>query len=196
MRTVSLKVYNLLKSLLITALVGGMLLGHWFYAPSVDAAKKKKGDGGAAAAEAEIQKVLEPLQKNLDSLTLKLAGKGLFSPEETGLLDQAKYQLVELMGKAPPTAAASPLLAKPLYQAAQLFKNREWWEDAFDFFQFVSTRYPETPLGKRAGLELAHLLKEHKELQPTPDATASPSPAATESGKQQPASNSAKPTKP
>ncbi|MEZ4575543.1 MAG: hypothetical protein R2857_11610 [Vampirovibrionales bacterium] len=48
-------------------------------------------------------------------------------------------------------------LVKPAYETARLFKAREQYDDAFDFFNYVRTNYPNTPFALQSTTEIQRL---------------------------------------
>ncbi len=124
--------------------------------PPAEAAKKKKGEGqDAAKIEAEIQKGLEPINKQLGELMVKIQSRMLFSPTDAGQLAEIKYQLLDLMLQYP----KSPQLAKPIYQAGVLYTEREAFTDAFELFSFVAGNFPESPYGMKSRAHIQQLEK-------------------------------------
>ncbi len=150
-------------------LSGALVLGLVGMAPQQDiqAAKKKKDNG--AAADAELQKGLEPLNKSLSDMLIKIQGRMLFSPKEAGALADIKYKLFDLMkdnGK-------NPLLVKPLYQASIIYIKREQYEDAYELLSYLSNTFPDNPYAMRAKNQVLALKKRLGEDYFPPDLTAS-----------------------
>lgn len=110
-----------------------------------DAKKKKK----AKINEEEVKAALEPVQTDVRALLSKVQTRLLLTPEDSGKLDELKWQLMDLMAMY----GKSNLLAQPLYQAAVLFEHRERLNDAYDMYQFVETSYPDVPVATRAGFK-------------------------------------------
>lgn len=116
-------------------------------------AKKGKGKG---PSEADLQKSLTTIDKDLMDLVKKSQSRTLFSPEETGTLTEIRFNLIDLMNSFP----GNPLLSKPAYQAAKLYAAREMWQDAYDVYRFLVEKYPTDPYGMRAKSEIALLVKQ------------------------------------
>ncbi len=119
------------------------------------ATKKKKGDDGAAKAEAEMQKNLEPITEQLGKLMVKIQSRSLLSPNEAGQLVDIKYKLMDMMDQHPQNA----LLAKPIYQAGILFSERESFNDAYELFNYVAQGFPATQYGAKAKSQIQQLEK-------------------------------------
>jgi hypothetical protein len=117
---------------------------------SADAAKKKKGGG-----DTELQKSLEPISQTLEGLLDKVQSNTLFSAKEAGELINLKFTMMDLIKDNP----TSPLLMKPAYQAALLYKHREQFSDAYELFTFLNNTFPDTPYGQQARSELFKMKK-------------------------------------
>ncbi len=120
-----------------------------------DAAKKKKGSGEGAKAAAELQKGLDEINKQLNSLMVKVQSRALLSPKEAGQLVELKYKLLDLMNAQP----NNPLLARPVYQAGVLYQERESYNDAYELFSYVAQGYPGNPYGAKAKSQIQQLEK-------------------------------------
>jgi len=116
--------------------------------PALAAGKKKK-----SKADQEVDKALEPVMQELTPLSQKSDAKGLFSPTDMSNALDVKLQLLDLMKDY----ATSEELIKPTFQAARLFKNREMFDDAYDFFNFIQTSFPQSPYAAQAKVEIRHL---------------------------------------
>lgn len=138
-----------LIALLSVAMVTGCGLGD------VSHAKKKKDDGGNAASEAELQKGLEDINKQLNTLTVKVQTRTLLSPKEAGQLVELKYKLLDIMNQHP----NNPLLARPAYQAGVLYNERESYNDAYELFHYVAQGFPGNPYGAKAKSQIQQLEK-------------------------------------
>ena len=119
------------------------------------AARKKKdsAEEDATKAAAELQKTLEPIATQLDELMAKMQARALFSPQDAGVLGKIKYQLVDLMYANP----KDDQMAKPVYQAAVLYTDREDYNDAYELFSYVSSKYPKTPYAQKSLMKLGEL---------------------------------------
>lgn len=128
------------------------------FSGSITAEAKKKAAAAAdpsAQADTEIKKVLDPLNEQLSKLMIKLQSRALLSPEEAGKLVDLKYKLLDLLGQYPQNA----LLAKPLFQAATLFAQREAYEDAYEMFNNLVQGYATSPYGLKAKGQLQQMDK-------------------------------------
>lgn len=119
------------------------------------AARKQKDNAAedAAKAAAELAKTLEPLNKTLEQLSAKSQAHALFSPEDAGKLGKIKYQLLDLIYAHP----KDDQLARPVYQAAVLYSDREEYHDAYELFGYVSERYPKTPYAMKSKMKIGEL---------------------------------------
>ncbi len=114
-----------------------------------DAAKKKK-DAVDPQAEAKLKEGLEPMSKTLGEMLVKIQARALFSPDESGKLEEIKFQLLDLMNQHP----KNPVLVQPVYQAGVVYQKRERYLDAYELFSFLSLNFPENPYGLRAQNEI------------------------------------------
>jgi hypothetical protein len=121
-----------------------------------DSEAKKGKSKAKGPSEADLQKSLTSMDKDLMDLVKKSQSRTLFSPEETGTLTEIRFNLIDLMNSFP----GNPLLSKPAYQAAKLYAAREMWQDAYDVYRFLVEKYPTDPYGMRAKSEMALLVKQ------------------------------------
>ncbi|HSA05615.1 MAG TPA: hypothetical protein P5556_00390 [Candidatus Gastranaerophilales bacterium] len=110
----------------------------------LEAAKKAKG-----LDEEQVKKI----EENIDILTKKIHAYSLFSPEDSDILVEIKSQLNSIAD----TNLKDPLYAKLFYNAAFLFKEREYNQDAIQCFNVVIKNFPETVYSNRALSELKKL---------------------------------------
>lgn len=145
--------------LLVTAVLA-------FSAPDLTAEAKKKAaaidpvaqaaadaQAKAAAEEAQIKKGLDPINRDLNKLMVKVESRALLSPNEAGLLVDIKYKLLDLMDQFPQNA----MLAKSVYQAGTLFNDREAYNDAFELFNYLALGYASNPYGAKAKGQIQRL---------------------------------------
>jgi hypothetical protein len=116
--------------------------------PAMAAAKKKK-----SKAEIEMDKQLEPITQDLGPLSLKSASRGLFSPEDAAKSLEIKLKLLDLIHDYPTSEA----LVKPAYEAGRLFRYREMYDDAFDFFNYIQTSFPTNPYANQSRVEIQRM---------------------------------------
>lgn len=116
--------------------------------PAMAAAKKKK-----SKADQEVEKQLEPIVQELNPLVQKGAARGLFSPDEVAKAMTVKLQLLDLMSQYP----TSEMLAKPAYETGRLFRYRELYDDAYDFFNYVQTNFPNSPYASQSRVEIQRM---------------------------------------
>jgi methyl-accepting chemotaxis protein len=85
----------------------------------------------------------------VDSLTKKMYGNGLFSPEDNENLIDIKLKLDNQMLISP-----DPALAPLYYKIAILFKSREMKDEAVDSFQTILENFSDTALAPKAAAQL------------------------------------------
>jgi len=134
------------QGILIVCLVLTMLVTA--IDPALAAGKKKK-----SKTDMEAEKGLEPFAQELTTLSQKGASRGLFSPAEMAKAMEIKLQLLDLMQQYP----GSPVLAKPAYEAGRLFRSRELYDDAYDFFNFLQSSFPTSPYASQARVEIQRM---------------------------------------
>ena len=86
-------------------------------------------------------------------LSQKAQARGFFSPDDMGKLLEAKATLMDIMNAYP---KALPL-AKPVYDCAVIFRMKERYDDAYDFFNYLSTYYGQSPYGLQAKVEIQRM---------------------------------------
>lgn len=116
--------------------------------PAMAAAKKKK-----SKADLELEKVLDPIVQELTPLSQKGNSRGLFSPDEMAKALELKLKLLDLIHDYP----TNQMLAKPAYEAGRLFRSREMYDDAFDFYNYLQTSFPTSPYATQAKVEIQRM---------------------------------------
>lgn len=116
----------------------------------LDADAKKKKDAVDPQAEEKLKEGLEPLSKTLSEMLVKIQARGLFSPDDSGKLEEIRFQLLDMMNQHP----KNPLVIQPVYQAGVVYQKRERYLDAYELFSFLSMNFPENPYGLRAQNEI------------------------------------------
>ncbi len=148
----------------------------------VDAAKKKKDDGkDAAKQEAEIKAVVDPVDKTLTTLMVKIQSRGLFSPQDAGKLADVKIKLNGLIDQYP----TSPLIVKSVFQAGLLFTEREDYMNGYELLSFLAAQFPENPYGLKAKSKILQLEKKLGSDYFPKDEVSAP-PPSTATGKAEP----------
>lgn len=138
---------NLIAIVVVLVILAvGPVQGAW-------AKKKDSAADAAAQAAAQLQKTLDPISKQLDDLMAKVQGRALFSPQDAGVLGNIKYQLMDLMNDHPRDIQ----MAKPVYEAAVIYSQREEYNDAYELFTYVSDHFPTSPYGLKAHAMVADL---------------------------------------
>jgi hypothetical protein len=116
--------------------------------PAMAVSRKKR-----SKADLEVQRELEPISQDLGALTQKGMARGLFSPEEVAKALDIKLKLLDLFQQYP----TNDMLVKPAYQAGRLFRAREQYDDAFDFYNFIQTNFPSSPYAAQARVEIQRM---------------------------------------
>ncbi len=127
----------------ITIALIAALLVCFAATPEAFAKKKSKKSGGLNPAE------IQEITQTIDSLTRKVYASSLFSPEENEKLIDVKIKLDNAM-----LTGGSPELAPLLYKAGNLYRIREYREQAIECFQLVLENFPDTALGPKSKKEL------------------------------------------
>lgn len=127
-----------MKKTLILILVGLII----FSMASKDslAAKKSKKTAGAIS-----QEEMGTMSDTIDRLTRKVYSNSLFSPQDNAAMIEIKIKLDNQMLIAP-DAALAPLY----YKAANLYKAREYKQEAIDCYQTILENFPDTALAPKA----------------------------------------------
>lgn len=136
------------------------LVGLVFTFESADAKKSSKG---GAIAQAD----LDAMSLTVDSLTKKMYGNGLFSPEDNENLIDIKIKLDNQM-----LIASDPTLAPLYYKTAILFKSRDMKDESIDAFQTVLENFADTALAPKAAAQLKNMGVEVKAPAAKTDAAA------------------------
>lgn len=123
--------------------------------PAMAASKKKK-----SKVDIEVQKILEPVVQELTPLAQKGASRGLFSPAEIAKTMEIKLKLLDIINDYP----SNKQLAKPLYEAGRLFRAREYYDDAYDFYNYIQTYFPDTPYATMARVEIQRMKQQLGDL--------------------------------
>lgn len=114
--------------------------------PAIAWAAGKKG-------KADLQTELDTLSQDLTPLSRKAVAKGFFSPVDAGKVLDIKIKMLELMKQNP----GNELLLRPAYESAKLFRAREMYDDAFDFFNFIKTNFPDSPYAIQSSVEMQRM---------------------------------------
>lgn len=127
-------------------------------------AKKSKG-----LTDDELKQVVE----NVDKLTKKVYARGLFSPEDNAMLVDVKTKLDSIMS----SSFKDPVYAQLFYDTAYVCKEREYNDDAIEYFSLVTEKFAGTSYAKKATKELDVLGMNNNLPQPAPPGAA-PQPGA------------------
>ena len=117
-----------------------------FWADASQAAKKGGKKGGIKAEE------IQAMSDSLDGLTKKVYARSLFSPQDSQTIIDIKLKLDNQMLIAP-----DPALAPLYYKAGNLYKIRNYKNDAIDCYQTILENFSDTALGPKAAKELKAL---------------------------------------
>lgn len=77
----------------------------------------------------------------------------MFSPDEVSQALDIKLQLLDLIKDYP----TSELLIRPAYEAGKLFRAREMYDDAYDFYNYIQTNFPNSPYASQARVEIQRM---------------------------------------
>lgn len=130
---------NMRKILILFLAVA--LVGTIFGLQSVEAKKSKKG--GISEED------MTTMTTTVDTLTKKMYGHGLFSPEDNESLIEIKLKLDNQMLIAP-----DPTLAPMYYKIGILYKSREMKDEAVECFQTILENFADTALAPKAAAQL------------------------------------------
>lgn len=125
---------------------------------SVDAKKSSK-KGGISEED------MTTMSTTVDTLTKKMYGKGLFSPEDNESLIDIKLKLDNQM-----LVASDPSLAPLYYKIAILLKSRDMKDDSIECFQTVLENFADTALAPKAAAQLKSMGVEVKAPEKKQDA--------------------------
>ena len=130
-----------MRNKLIVLVLLGALIGVIFGIETVEAKKSKKG--GISEED------MTTMSTTVDTLTKKMYGNGLFSPEDNENLIDIKIKLDNQMLVAP-DATLAPLY----YRIGMLYKSRDMKDEAIDCFQTILENFADTALAPKATAQL------------------------------------------
>jgi len=117
------------------------LLAFCFYLPykfdEVQAQKAGKA-AGKQSAQSAVNEGIASVNQMIAYLTKKIYSAGLFSPKDTNRLFELKDKLYNLISKNPTNRE----LAKPFFDTALIFKEREMYEESAELLNIVIERFP------------------------------------------------------
>ena len=132
-----------MKKFLIILLAGLFLISA--VCLDVNAAKKSSG--------AKISKeVVQQMSDDIDRLTKKIYARALLSPQDNETLIGVKIQLDNQM-----LMSSTPELAPLYYKAGNLYKAREYKNEAIECYQTILENFGDTALAPKALKELSSL---------------------------------------
>lgn len=122
---------------------------------SAEAKKKAAGPDPAAQSDADVKKIVDPINDQLGKLMVKVQSRALLSPDEAGQLGDIKYKLVDAYTQYPTNAQ----LVRPMYEAAVILMQRESYNDAYELFSYLAQGFPATPYGLKSKGQMSALEK-------------------------------------
>ena len=123
-----------MKRILLSILVGFLLLS----AISLDVSAAKKSSKLSKEAITEMS-------DNIDKLTEKIYGRALLSPQDNETLIGIKIKLDNQMLVAPDVS-----LAPLYYKAGNLYKSRDYKNEAIECYQTILENFSDTALAPKA----------------------------------------------
>lgn len=134
-----------MKKTLILLIIGMMVFA--MAAKDSQAAKKTKKSAGSIT-----QEDMTSMSDTIDRLTRKVYANSLFSPADNAGMIEIKIKLDNQMLIAPDLT-----LAPLYYKAANLYKAREYKQEAIDCYQTILENFPDTALAPKARQALKSL---------------------------------------
>jgi tetratricopeptide (TPR) repeat protein len=134
-----------MKKTLVLLLIGCVI----FFMASKDSLAAKGAKKGKSAIS---QEDMDAMSSEIDVLTKKVYSNSLFSPLDNAKMIEIKIKLDNQMLIAPDTSFA-PLY----YKAANLYKAREYKQEAIECFQTILENFPDTALAPKASQALASM---------------------------------------
>ncbi|OGI03985.1 MAG: hypothetical protein A2Y25_01135 [Candidatus Melainabacteria bacterium GWF2_37_15] len=107
----------------------------------------------AAKSKGLDEEQVKQLEQNVDALVKKVYASGLFSPQDAEMLVDIKTKLDSVIG----TNTKDPMYARLFFNTGYILKEREYVDEAIQYFNLVGEKFPETPYAKRAESELKKL---------------------------------------
>lgn len=129
------------KKLLIVALVGIL----FFVLLGMQGVDAKKSSKKGSLSEEEMT----AMSTTVETLTKKMYGRGLFSPEDNQNLIDIKLKLDNQM-----LVASDPALAPLYFKVGVLYKSRDMKDEAIDCFQTILENFADTALAPKAAAQL------------------------------------------
>ena len=127
-----MNIKNLLTSILVISLVVGLVCFNSVSAKKTSAVKM-------------APETIESMQTQVDSLTKKIYGRALLSPEDNSELMGIKIKLDNQMLLEP-----DPALAPLYYKVGCMYKKREMTDESIECFQTVLENFGTTALAPKS----------------------------------------------
>ena len=103
-------------------------------------------DVSAAKKSSKLSKeVVQQMSDDIDNITKKIYARALLSPQDNETLIGIKIKLDNQM-----LVATATELAPLYYKAANLYKAREYKQEAIDCYQTILENFPDTALAPKA----------------------------------------------
>ena len=110
-------------------------------------------DVSAAKKSSKLSKeAIGEMSESIDKLTQKIYGRALLSPQDNETLIGIKIKLDNQMLIAPDVS-----LAPLYYKAGNLYKAREYKQEAIDCYQTILENFPDTALAPKARQSLTSM---------------------------------------
>lgn len=123
----------------VIVLIAIAIAGMFFLSSlSTSMAQSSKKGNDKQTSEAALNEGLDEIKKSISELAKKVYSGGLFSPKDNNKLIDVKVKLNDLWSKNP----TNKELAKPFYDTALIFKEREMFDDAKEFLKIVIESFP------------------------------------------------------
>lgn len=107
----------------------------------------------ASKTKGKLQKEVDAISLQLSPLSRKAQSRGLFSPTDHSAMIDIKLKMMDLMKENPSNDA----LIRPAFEAARLFKAREQYDDAFDFYNYIKANFPDSPYALQSSTEIQRM---------------------------------------
>jgi hypothetical protein len=123
-----------------------LVVSVMFISPQAVAVKKSKKN-------ALTPEELDKLTTSVNSLVKKVYSASLFSPKDNDSLFEAKLKVdTEIQAESP-----DPAYADLVYKIAFILKEREFKDDAIEYFRTIMDKFPDSPYVPKAAEELRKL---------------------------------------
>ena len=111
------------------------------------------GDCSAKSGANQGEDEVQVIKKDVEELNQKIHSFTLFSPEDSQKLVKVRNKLNAMANEK----LSDPEYAQLFYNTAFILKEREYKQDAIQYFTVVTKNFPETVYAQRAKSELKNL---------------------------------------